>query len=360
MIMKRSFATVQAMWVFVFFVTLVEQQYQIVSAQEVAVGNITSLRLVNTANNVDLGMAPLYNNQVLALDDAALPPTWTIYATTSGDVGSVAFSLYSQKYNYTYRKTENYAPWTLTGDSNPWNTWIPAPLGFHTLWATPYEDNNRTGIKGKAWQINFTVVASSPSSPTVHPPPPQPAAVPAPAPVTIPRPAPTPRPTRSPTSSPTPRPTPAPTKPPTEPPNPLPAPVPPTPASVPGTDVRPYQARPSGAINGELRKWHKITLGFVGPFASETDDYNPFTNYLFNVTFSHNATGKTYIVPGYFAADGNAANSGASSGDVWLCHFAPDQDGQWNWFVQFYTANNVSCLAVCLFVCLFVCVFFFL
>jgi hypothetical protein len=69
-------------------------------------------------------------------------------------------------------------------------------------------------------------------------------------------------------------------------------------------------------LRGELQKWHKITLGFVGSFASEMAIDNPFTNYLLNVTYTHNVTGKTYLVPGYFAADGNAANSGASSGII--------------------------------------------
>jgi hypothetical protein len=73
---------------------------------------------------------------------------------------------------------------------------------------------------------------------------------------------------------------------------------------------------------------------------------NPFTNYLLNVTYTHNATGKTYLVPGYFAADGNAANSGASSGNIWLCHFAPDEVGQWNWAVSLFTGTNVSFLCL--------------
>ena len=59
-------------------------------------------------------------------------------------------------------------------------------------------------------------------------------------------------------------------------------------------------------VEGELKKWHKVTLVFDGPETSETDDYNPFLNYRLNVTFSHAGSGKSYKVPGYFAADGNA------------------------------------------------------
>lgn len=31
-------------------------------------------------------------------------------------------------------------------------------------------------------------------------------------------------------------------------------------------------------IDGELKKWHKVTLTFNGP---ETSDYNPFLNFKF-------------------------------------------------------------------------------
>ena len=66
------------------------------------------------------------------------------------------------------------------------------------------------------------------------------------------------------------------------------------------------------SIEGELKRWHKTTLTLTGPAASESDNFNPFLNYRFNVTFTHNGTGTSYTVPGYFAADGNAANSSAT------------------------------------------------
>ena len=34
---------------------------------------------------------------------------------------------------------------------------------------------------------------------------------------------------------------------------------------LPTTDVTPYVSDVYGALNGELKKWHKITLGFNGP-----------------------------------------------------------------------------------------------
>ena len=44
---------------------------------------------------------------------------------------------------------------------------------------------------------------------------------------------------------------------------------------------------PEVTINGELKKWHKITLTFDGPKTDENHPYNPFLNYRLNVLFFH-------------------------------------------------------------------------
>ncbi|MEX2142430.1 MAG: DUF5060 domain-containing protein [Pirellulales bacterium] len=91
-----------------------------------------------------------------------------------------------------------------------------------------------------------------------------------------------------------------------------------------------------GAITGELKQWHKITLTLDGPSARETDsDPNPFTDYRMTVTFRHESGSPEYKVPGYFAADGNAANTSASQGNKWRAHLSPDKAGQWNYEVSF-------------------------
>jgi Domain of unknown function (DUF5060) len=96
-------------------------------------------------------------------------------------------------------------------------------------------------------------------------------------------------------------------------------------------------------ILGELQKWHKLTLAFTGPFATETDvDVNPFMDYRLDVTFTHSTARKQYVVPGYFAADGNAAETSSSSGNQWYCHFAPDEIGLWQFDVAFVTGKNVA------------------
>jgi len=95
-------------------------------------------------------------------------------------------------------------------------------------------------------------------------------------------------------------------------------------------------------LSGELRKWHKVTLSFDGPSTSESATPNPFTNYRLNVTFSHATSGKSYLVPGYYAADGNAANTSATSGNVWRVHFAPDETGTWTYSASFRSGSNVA------------------
>ncbi len=96
------------------------------------------------------------------------------------------------------------------------------------------------------------------------------------------------------------------------------------------------------SITGELKKWHKVTLTFNGPNTSEGASNNPFLNYRLNVMFTHQSGSPSYVVPGYFAADGNAAQTSATSGNKWRVHFAPDKTGTWNYSVSFRKGNNVA------------------
>ncbi len=99
------------------------------------------------------------------------------------------------------------------------------------------------------------------------------------------------------------------------------------------------QAQAAGAPARELRQWHPITLSFVGPQCSETGQPNPFRDYRLEVTFSR--AGRAWRVPGYFAADGNAAESSASEGRVWRVHFVPDTPGEWAWQASFRAGPDV-------------------
>ena len=96
-------------------------------------------------------------------------------------------------------------------------------------------------------------------------------------------------------------------------------------------------------ISGELKQWHKVTLTVDGPFANESDtDPNPFTDYCFVVQCVHESGVPTYTIPGYFAADGNAANSSAEQGNKWRAHLSPDKPGKWHYKVSFTRGKQVA------------------
>ncbi|MEM1107410.1 MAG: DUF5060 domain-containing protein [Planctomycetota bacterium] len=105
------------------------------------------------------------------------------------------------------------------------------------------------------------------------------------------------------------------------------------------------------AIEGELKQWHKVTLSVEGPFATEVDGKadgqradaaNPFTDVRMTVRFSHESGEPSYDVPGYFAADGKAAETSAESGNVWRAHLSPDKTGMWTYVVQFDTGPMIA------------------
>jgi hypothetical protein len=99
-------------------------------------------------------------------------------------------------------------------------------------------------------------------------------------------------------------------------------------------------ARAPARVAGERKVWHPLTLTFTGPRTSETAEANPFRNCRLTVTFAHGD--RTIAVPGYFAADGDAAESGAEAGTAWRVHFTPDAEGEWTWTASFRTGNDVA------------------
>lgn len=98
----------------------------------------------------------------------------------------------------------------------------------------------------------------------------------------------------------------------------------------------------TSAVSGELKRWHKVTVTLDGPAASATGTPNPFLDLRMEVTFTHAASRTTYRVPGYFAADGDAANTSASAGSKWRAHLAPDQVGQWWYRISFRSGPGVA------------------
>ncbi|MEM8525503.1 MAG: DUF5060 domain-containing protein [Bacteroidota bacterium] len=93
-------------------------------------------------------------------------------------------------------------------------------------------------------------------------------------------------------------------------------------------------------LSGELKEWHKITLTFDGPTLEEISEDNPFMDYRLEVLFEQD--GKTFLVPGYFAADGNAGETSATSGNKWKAHFAPDAAGTWTFKTSFRKGKDIA------------------
>lgn len=90
---------------------------------------------------------------------------------------------------------------------------------------------------------------------------------------------------------------------------------------------------------GELKNYHKTTLNLNGPYRGEQE--STFKNLRFNVTFT-SPSNVSYLVPGYFAADGNSAETSATEGNQWKCHFLPTEEGVWTYVTSFRSGVNVS------------------
>jgi uncharacterized protein DUF5060/collagenase-like protein with putative collagen-binding domain len=88
--------------------------------------------------------------------------------------------------------------------------------------------------------------------------------------------------------------------------------------------------------------WHKLTIAFEGPEISEEDERDPFMDYRLDVTFTHTETGESLLVPGFYAADGDAANTSATAGRIWKVHFSPDRPGAWTWLASFRVSVNIA------------------
>ncbi len=90
----------------------------------------------------------------------------------------------------------------------------------------------------------------------------------------------------------------------------------------------------------EYYQYQPLKLDFPIQSTKETASENPFTEYRLLVEFKKGK--ETFLVPGYYAADGNAAETSASSGGVWRVFFTPDQPGDWSYQVSFKKGPNMA------------------
>ena len=91
-------------------------------------------------------------------------------------------------------------------------------------------------------------------------------------------------------------------------------------------------------VTGELKIWYPVILTIDGPSVDESE--STFRNYRLDVTFTKGS--KSFKVPGFFAADGNAAETSASNGNKWRAIFTPDEAGTWNYTVSLRTGTDIA------------------
>jgi hypothetical protein len=112
----------------------------------------------------------------------------------------------------------------------------------------------------------------------------------------------------------------------------------------------PQQARPAQGrvftLEGGARTWQPLTLTFATRLDLDESAHppgaNPFLDYRLNVTFRHPASKMVLVVPGFFAADGDAADTSATAGNRWRARFLPDQSGTWTWRAEFRHAAGIA------------------
>jgi len=93
------------------------------------------------------------------------------------------------------------------------------------------------------------------------------------------------------------------------------------------------------SISATPMQYHKVTLDWNGPNLNESTI--TFNDYRLNVTFT-SPSGKSFLVPGYFAADGNSAETSMNRGNKWRVHINPQEIGRWSYKASFRTGNNVA------------------
>lgn len=108
-----------------------------------------------------------------------------------------------------------------------------------------------------------------------------------------------------------------------------------------GPEGSPITTPDGVTIDGEFRRWHKITLTCDGPNTSEDAATNPFMDYRLDVTFTNTASGQTMVIPGYYSGCDDPTD-GCNSGNKWKVHISPSLTGDWSYSFDFTTGSDVA------------------
>ncbi|WP_339923449.1 DUF5060 domain-containing protein [uncultured Cyclobacterium sp.] len=92
-------------------------------------------------------------------------------------------------------------------------------------------------------------------------------------------------------------------------------------------------------IAGNNQAYQKMTFSWEGPELKEAE--TTFLNYRMEMYFT-DPDGGRIVVPGYFAADGDAGETGAESGNTWRAHLLPLKEGEWKYEVSFLEGDKIA------------------
>ena len=92
---------------------------------------------------------------------------------------------------------------------------------------------------------------------------------------------------------------------------------------------------------GEMKQWHTVTVTYQGPHGTE-DAASVFEDNRMEVQFTHAGSGESHVVPGFFAADGNASESSAIQGDRWRARFSPPKAGEYSFAARFTQGTGIA------------------
>ncbi len=87
-------------------------------------------------------------------------------------------------------------------------------------------------------------------------------------------------------------------------------------------------------------RFELVTLTMEGLQLDERTGANPFADVRLDWTLTHD--GKTWVIPGYFAGCGDAADSGCTGGNIWRAHFVPPYEGNYDWKVDFRSGTDMA------------------
>ncbi len=97
----------------------------------------------------------------------------------------------------------------------------------------------------------------------------------------------------------------------------------------------------TSSVSGTLRKWHKIAVTVNIPGTSFDESSSTFKDHRLDVVFT-NPQGDQMRVPGFFVADGDAANSGATSGNKFVAYLRPNMTGTWKYQALYYKQVGIA------------------